>query len=50
MTIWRKNFKSIGIALILTTCITQPIGYAAEIKAPEKSIYMVNNGTAVYSF
>lgn len=48
MTIWRKNFKSIGIALILTTCITQPIGYAAEIKAPEKSIYMVNNGTKYF--
>lgn len=44
MTIWRKNFKSIGSALILTTCIMQPIGYAAEITTPNKPIYMVNNG------
>lgn len=48
MKIGTKGFIALGSTFILTTCVVQPIGYATEITAPSKPIYMVNKGTQYF--
>lgn len=48
MKLGKKGFAALGGTFILTTCIVQPIGYTAEITAPAKPIYMVNQGTQYF--